>query len=187
MMNHTLAFIFALLVTAGPALATTGWIAEPDPQTIAWTGTDGSGNTFHGHCGNFVADIEFDPADLASAALKVTIDAASCVTGDEKKDEYLPQEGWFNVSDYPKAVFAAKTFRHDSDNKYVAAGTLTLRGATLPVTLPFTLDITGDEAHVAGEVVLNRLDFGVGGGQLASPEAAAPEVTVTIDLHAKRA
>lgn len=186
-MIRILAFFFVLLMTAEPALATTGWIAEPDPQTIAWTGTDGGGKTFHGHCGNFVADIEFDPADLASAALKVVIDAASCVTGDEKKDEYLPQEGWFNVAGYPKAVFESETFRHDSGNKYVAMGTLTLRGVALPVTLPFTLDIAGDEAHVVGEVVVNRLDFGVGVGQLASPEVAAPEVTVTIDLHAKRA
>lgn len=175
----------ALVIAAQPAFAAT-WTARPDPETIGWSGTEGNGTTFEGHCANFVADIDFDPADLANASVEVTIDMASCMTGDAKKDEYLPQEGWFNIAGYPKAVFAAKAFRHESGDRYVAEGTLALKGETAPVALPFTLDIEGDEAHVVGETVLNRLDFGVGGGQLASPEVAAPEVTVTIDLRATR-
>jgi polyisoprenoid-binding protein YceI len=169
----------------GPALAATKWAATPDPEAIAWSGRQGeNAEAFTGHCANFAADIAFDPAALAASAVTVTIDMASCATGEAKKDQYLPMEGWFNVAGYPKAVFEAKHFRHAGGNKYVADGTLTLKGITKPVTLPFTLDITGDKAHVVGETVLQRLDFGVGGGQLSGSAVAAPDVKVAIDLHA---
>ncbi|MCF8470324.1 MAG: YceI family protein [Parvibaculum sp.] len=177
----------ALLVAAQSALAAATWIAEPDPKTISWSGKEGNGASFEGQCSNFTANIAFDPGDLGSSAIEVTIDMASCRTGETNKDEYLPQEGWFNIAEHPKAVFAAKKFRHSTGNEYVADGELTLRGETVPVELPFTLDIDGEKAHVVGKVMLNRLDFGVGGGQLASPEVAAPEVTVKIDLRATKA
>ncbi|HEX7774925.1 MAG TPA: YceI family protein [Parvibaculum sp.] len=178
--------IAALSVTlATPAFAITKWTVAPDPEAITWSGAEGeNAAAFTGHCANFVADIAFDPAALDTSAVKVTIDMASCTTGETKKDQYLPLEGWFNVAGYPKAVFEAKSFRHSGGNKYVADGTLTLKGVAKPVTLPFTLDIAGGKAHVVGETTLRRLDFGVGGGQLASPSIAALDVKVAIDLHA---
>jgi polyisoprenoid-binding protein YceI len=179
-------FFLALLAGAAPAFAVTNWIAEQTPETITWEGTEGNGNRFSGRCTAFIADIAFDAEALDASSVTVVIDMMSCLTGEKQKDEYLPAEGWFNVADYPKAVFEAKTFRHDGGNRYLAEGTLTLRGNTHPVTLPFALDIDGGKAHVTGETVLNRLDFGVGAGQLASPDVAAQEVTVRIDLTATK-
>lgn len=176
----------ALLAGAAPAFAVTNWAADNTPDTITWEGKDGSGKSFTGRCSTFVADIAFDPEALDASAVTVTIDMVSCLTGETQKDEYLPQEGWFNVEDYPKAVFEATSFSKKGEGEYLAEGTLTLRGETKPVTLPFALDIDGDKAHVTGETVLNRLDFGVGGGQLASPEVAGPDVTVRIDLTATK-
>lgn len=176
----------ALLLAAFPAHAVTQWQVVPEPGTISWDGTEGGGGSFSGRCTSFHADIAFDPDDLANSRIDVAIDMASCVTGEEQKDEYLPQEAWFNVTDYPKAVYEASAFRHEGGNEYVAEGELTLRGETKPVPLPFTLDIEGDEAHVVGEAVVYRLDFGVGGGQLAGPDVAGLEVKVKIDLRATR-
>jgi polyisoprenoid-binding protein YceI len=184
-MIRCLMVVPVLLGLTVPAVAATKWSASPDPKAIAWSGAEGqNAAAFTGHCANFVADIAFDPAALETSAVKVTIDMASCTTGETKKDQYLPMEGWFDVAGYPKAVFEAKSFRHTGGNKYVADGTLTLKGMTKPVTLPFTLDIEGNKAHVVGETVLQRLDFGVGGGQLASSAVAALDVKVAIDLHA---
>lgn len=176
----------AAMAFASPALAVTQWAAVPDPNAIAWEGTQGGG-ALAGHCSKFEADIAFDPAALTRSAVKVVIDTAACQTGDAQKDGYLPQEGWFNVSAFPNAVFEAKTFRHEGGDKYVADGTLTLKGVTKKVELPFTLTIDGDKAHVVGETTLQRLAFGVGdGAQLSSPDVAGPDVKVKIDLHATK-
>ncbi len=173
-------------LAALPARAAASWQPQKSATAISWEGTQG-GNVFTGHCGAFDSDIVFDPADLAHSSVKVTIDMASCVTGEQQKDTYLPQEGWFNVAAFPKAVFEARSFRHGGGDKYVAEGTLTLRGVSKKVELPFTLDIKGDTAHVIGETTLQRLAFGVGAGaQLSSSDVAGPDVKVKIDFMATR-
>ena len=52
---------------------------------------------------------------------------------------------------------------------------------TRPVTLPFTLLITGKTAHMTGVATVLRTDFGVG---QASTDPVGHEVTVNVDLVA---
>jgi polyisoprenoid-binding protein YceI len=176
----------AAMAAATPALAVTQWTAAPDPEAISWEATQG-GAPLKGHCAKFDADIAFDPAALAGSSVKVSIDTGACKTGDAQKDEYLPQEVWFDVAAFPQAVFEAKSFRHEGGDKYLADGALTLKGVTKKVELPFTLKIDGDKAHVRGETTLQRLAFGVGDGpQLSSSDVAGLDVKVKIDLHATK-
>jgi polyisoprenoid-binding protein YceI len=177
----------AVMAFTTPALAVTQWAAVSDPNTIAWEGTKSGSEPLAGHCAKFTADIAFDPAALAQSSVHVKIDTGSCKTGDTQTDEFLPQEGWFNVSAFPDAVFEAKSFSHSGGDKYVADGTLTLKGVTKKVALPFTLTITGDKAHVVGETTLQRLAFGVGDTQqLSASTIASLDIKVKIDLHATR-
>ena len=191
MMRYLRSLVVVMTVTGlavSTARAAIRWSVEKTPGAITWQGTDGSGHVFTGHCDSFDADIAFDPADLDHSSVRVAIDMAGCLTGDAQKDGYLPQQGWFDVGGFPKAIFEAKSFRHLGGDKYEADGMLTLKGVTKPVTLPFALDIAGGKAHAVGETTLQRLAFGVGGGsQLSSPQVAGPDVTVKIDLHATRA
>ncbi|MCE9648662.1 MAG: YceI family protein [Parvibaculum sp.] len=176
----------AAMAAASPALAVTQWTVAPDPEAISWEATQG-GAPLKGHCAKFDAGIAFDPAALAASSVKVSIDTGACQTGDAQKDEYLPQEVWFNVAAFPQAVFEAKSFRHEGGDKYLADGTLTLKGVTKKVELPFTLTIDGDKAHAQGETTLQRLAFGVGDGpQLSSADVAGLDVKVKIDLHATK-
>jgi polyisoprenoid-binding protein YceI len=170
------------------ARAATDWSVERTPDTITWEGTDGAGKLFTGRCVDFDAKVAFDPADLAHSSVTVTIDMGACLTGEADKDGYLPQQSWFDVGGFPKAVFEATRFRHDGGDRYVAEGTLTLKGVTRPVTLPFALDIDGAKAHATGETTLQRLAFGVGDGkEFSSSDVAGTDVKVKIDLHATKA
>ena len=56
-----------------------------------------------------------------------------------------------------------------------------------PVTLPFTLAISGDTARMSGAIVLNRTAFGVGQGQWTTGEVVDTKVTVNVALTAHRA
>jgi polyisoprenoid-binding protein YceI len=176
--------LFVLLAT--PASAFAMWKAVPDPHAITWSGTQGD-NVLSGGCTDFNANIVFDPADLATASVIVRIDIATCRTGDTKKDAYLRQNVWFDVAGFPRATFEARHFQHVTGDDYIANGTLTLKGVTRPVTMPFTLSIDGDTAHVVGTTTLQRLAFGIGEGpQLSPPTVAGPDVIVKIDLKATR-
>lgn len=64
---------------------------------------------------------------------------AKCLTGDAQKDTYLPLTPWFDVAEFPKAIFDAHNFKHIKDSSYMAEGAMTLKGVTMPLSLPFTL------------------------------------------------
>ena len=66
-------------------------------------------------------------------------------------------------------------------------GTLSLKGVVRPVTLPFTLQISGDTAKMTGQAIINRSQFNVGQGQFAGADAIPLEVTVPVSVVARRA
>ena len=49
-----------------------------------------------------------------------------------------------------------------------------------------TLEIDGDTAHAKGSVVIDRLAFKVGEGEMATPGIAGLQVTVNVDVTATR-
>jgi polyisoprenoid-binding protein YceI len=186
MMIRKFALLAALSLAASPVQASTTWKAVPDPHTISWEVTQGE-NLLTGACARFDADITFDPADLADASVTVLIDTSSCITGDAQKDAYLPQSAWFDVAGFPQATFKASEFQYIGGDDYVAIGTLMLRGVAKDVSLPFTLTINGNEAHVVGETTLQRLAYGIGDtAQLSAPSVVGLDVKVKIDLKATR-
>lgn len=178
--------VAVMVLASFPAHAFARWQAVADPQTITWTVMQG-GKALNGACSSFESDIVFDPDDMTGAQVTVTIDTGSCRTGDSEKDAYLPQDVWFDVPGFPRATYEASSFEVLGGGQYIAHGKLTLKGVTQSLDLPFTLAISGDEAHVTGQALLPRLDFGIGSGpQLSAASVVGLDVTVHIDLKAKR-
>ena len=128
----------------------------------------------------------FDPDALDRSNVRVEIEVASADTGDSQRDEVLPSGDWFDAASHPKAVFAARRFRKTGTDRYVAEGELTLRGATKPLSLPFTLKIDGDTARLTGVTSLDRTAFGVGQGEWKNTDQIPAKVTISVDLTAKR-
>jgi polyisoprenoid-binding protein YceI len=93
---------------------------------------------------------------------------------------------WFDVASHAKATFTATRFEKTGENRYVALGTLTLRGVSKPQRLPFTLKIEGDKARVSGVTTLDRTAFGVGQGEWKSTDQIPAEVKVSVNLTATR-
>ncbi|HSC18683.1 MAG TPA: YceI family protein, partial [Rhizomicrobium sp.] len=130
--------------------------------------------------------IDFDPADLAHSRALITIDLASETSSDSETDEGVKGAEGFAVSQFPAATFQATSFTHKAGNQYVANGTLSIKGISRPVTLPFTLTLSGNTAHVVGRAQVVRNDFHVGTGEWEKPEPVAHDVTVTVDLRATK-
>lgn len=168
-------------------------LALKDP--VAWAVQKGSsltfsatwsGNAIEGRFNRWTADILFSPEALDRSKLTVGVDMASAVTGDAQRDESLPSGDFFDTAEHPKATFTASKFRKTGEGKYVADGTLDLRGVKKPLSLPFTLKIDGDTATARGVTTLDRTVFGVGQGEWASTDQIAAGVKVSFSLTAKR-
>lgn len=189
---------------AAPAAAT-GQAAAPDavaapPQSdlkdpVAWTVQKGatlgftatwSGASIEGRFQRWTADIQFSPEALDRSKVTVGVDLASAETGDAQRDASLTGEDFLDTADHPKAVFTATKFRKTGEDKYVADGSLDLRGVKKPLSLPFSLKIDGDTATASGVTTLDRTTFGVGQGEWASTDEIAAQVKVSFKLTAKR-
>ena len=170
---------------APAAPASTGPVAwKVAPGSALTFTTSWSGDAVQGRFDSWKADILFGPEALDKSKVTVTIDMTSAKTGDPQRDASLPASDWFDAATHPKAVFTATRFEKTGADRYVAHGTLNLRGVTKPVDLPFKLTITGDKARVVGDASLDRTLFGVGQGEFTATDQVPAKVAVHVQLTA---
>ena len=171
MLRKTFALAFAL--SALPAIAAD--YAQAPGSSLAFAGKY-QGETFSGTFPGFATKFKFDPKQLAASKLDVTIPLASAATGNADYDGELRGAAFFNAGKFPQARDTATKFRALGGNRYAADGTLSLRGASKPVTLEFTWT-PGAKPVLSGKATVKRLEFGVGGGDWADtsliPDAIA--------------
>ncbi len=186
MRKPALAFLCALqlLAASGNALADS-WIVDMGKSRLSFSGTQ-TGEPFEGQFERFETNIRFDPATPAQASVRAVIDMTSASTGDNQRDQALPQKDWFFVSMFPSTVFEANGFTPVAGEQYKTNGTLTLRGIEKPLTLYFDLKIDGDEARMTASHTLVRSDYSVGTGPWAEGKWVGLEVSLSIQLIARR-
>lgn len=160
------------------------WVVQKG-STLGFSAT-WSDNAIEGRFKTWTADILFSPDALDRSKLTVAIDTASVDTGDAQRDQSLPSGDFFDTAEHPKATFTATKFRKTGEGKFVADGTLDLRGVKKPLSLPFSLKIDGDTATARGVTTLDRTTFGVGQGEWASTDEIAAKVKVSFSLTAKK-
>ncbi|MFI4975921.1 MAG: YceI family protein [Caulobacterales bacterium] len=187
MSRRLAALALALASTAAPAIAAPpAWAVDKAASHLTFSSSV-QGAPFSGQFRLWDAAIRFDPKDLAHSSVVATIDMASAVSGDKDRDISMPTEDWFWTSRFPRATFAAAAFRATGPGRYEAVGTLSMRGVSKPLTLPFSLAITGASAKMSARVGINRLAFGVGQGEWQTTETVPAAVVVSVDLTAHRA
>jgi polyisoprenoid-binding protein YceI len=78
--------------------------------------------------------VQFDRA-ARTGRVEITIETASIDTGTDSFDNALKGKDFFNAEQFPTAKFVGDRFVFDGDKVTEVAGTLTLLGKALPVTL----------------------------------------------------
>ena len=169
------------------------WAVDAARSTLSFE-VAAQGTPFSTVFKDWTATISFDPDNLASANATVTINLASADSGSRDRDGMMASKSWFDTAGSTfsapagvpavQALFQTTSFRKTGDTSYEADGILSIRDAAKQVTLPFTLVITGNEAHMTGSVTINRTEWGVGQGQYASDDPVGTEVKVIVDLFA---
>jgi cytochrome b561/polyisoprenoid-binding protein YceI len=126
--------------------------------------------------------VSFDPA---AGRLDVVVDMRSCDTGDQQRNDTLGGKDFFAVAQYPQSRFTASRIAR-TPTGYEAVGSLTLRGVTRNITVPFTWRTSTMQGHrvgyLTGQTTVRRLDFGVGQGQWQSTEFLGNDVTIRYSL-----
>src|SRR6056297_1021965 len=205
--GHGLPLVAALAVWAGAlgGADALGWFAKPATEaasTLAavesdWQMREGSlgitirqmGSEVTGRFAEWTADIAYAGTagpEGRHGTVEVVVAIPSLTLG--SVTEQAMGRDFFNAEAHPTATFAADLFATDEgENKdHVARGTLTIKGQSVPVEMPFTLDIEGDTARASGGLTVDRREFGIGEGT-QDPGQLGFEVEVFFDLVAQRA
>jgi polyisoprenoid-binding protein YceI len=180
MMRHLI--LAAALCISMPAQAE-NWVIDASKSSIVFLGNH-AGTNFAGRFQKWNGQIQFDPAKLIDAKAIILIDLTSARTGNKMYDGTLPQADWFDIKTGRQARFETSSIKLAGNGSYVAQGSLTLRGVSVPITLPFTLATTGKQAVMQGQASVKRMAFGVGKTSDASGEWVSLDIPLKIKVVA---
>ncbi|MEX3555384.1 MAG: YceI family protein [Burkholderia gladioli] len=134
----------------------------------------------------FSADVKFDPAKAAQGSAQVNIDIASFDLGDKMYNDQVAGKEWFDAKTYPQASFVSTSIAPAGGNKHNVAGKLTIKGKTVPVTVPVTVTESGGQRVFDGVLPIKRSTFEIGTGEWKDTSIVADVVQIKFHLVAAK-
>lgn len=182
-------FMITLLAVAVGASAQTNWGIDASHTKIRFSVSHLMVSEVEGEFKKFSGKVVSKTDDFTDAVVEFSADIASVSTGDEKRDQHLQGDDFFNAEKYPTMSFKSVSFKKVSGNKYILEGDLTIRDVTKRVKLDVTYNGTKNAwgKTVAGfkaTTVINRQDFNLKWDKvIESTPVVGNEVTITINLE----
>ena len=152
----------------------------------------------HGRFKDFGGTIMYVERDVTRSSVSVLIRAKSIDTGVDMRDHDLVGPSFFNADSFPTIFFQSERIERAADG-FVAKGSLTMRGVTKPVAIPFVMvhgkmkDAWGNtRIGFAGALRLARKDFGITGNNFwnsvvdLSRMALADTVEIELNVQAEQ-
>jgi polyisoprenoid-binding protein YceI len=189
-------YAMALSFGAGLGMFNTHDARASTPQleqvSSGWTVNDGTigitvrqlGNDVAGEFADWTAAINFDETPDSNGLhgdVEVQIAIGSLTLGSVTAQAMGAD--FFATETFPTATFSAPIT--STDGRFAANGTITIKGAEVPVNLPFTLEITGETASMQGQATLNRTSFKIG-ESYTDESSLGFDVLIDISLTATR-
>lgn len=153
------------------------YTVDPDHASVLWKINHLGFSTFVGRFNDIEASLDFDPENIENSSIEVIINTAGLDINNPEFAEELRGSNWFDVENFPQAVYRTTSFLESTENTFVYAGELTLLGVTAPVTLnvvfngggrnfltrKYTLGFSGSANFQRSDFGLSRFtSFGVG-------------------------
>jgi polyisoprenoid-binding protein YceI len=176
-------------VAAIPGYKSGTWKVDPARSDIAFSVRQLLITTVSGRFTRYDVTIVTGEDPLGSS-VNATIELASLDTGNEKRDEHIRSDTFFDVAKHPTASYRSTGIRRAGEG-WVIDGDLTLHGITRNV--PLAVAVTGFGpgpnggrlASFSATAQVNRGEFGIdrwtGGGLVVSDK-----VPISLEIHAIR-
>ena len=155
------------------------WTIQPGGR-LAFTVTSGS-DSYRGSFSDWNGAIRFDPDNPESADLRITVRLASASLGDATMDATIQDAEFFASAANPTATWRSTSVRRTGPNRYSASGTLSLKGASRPQAVTFTLSGEGLRRKVEGGASIDRTAFGIGTGETGAGLGNAVTLSFAFD------
>ena len=184
MRRPALLSLLVLLALNTPAAATQ-WQMDRDASHLHFVAR-WEGNEVPGVFRQFDTRLELDRRAPEQGQLEVSVAITSADMDSSDINEGIAGSEWFDSARFPEARFTSTAIRAVGPERFEALGTLTLKGVTREVVVPFTLQENGAGAEMQGALQLQRTDFKIGTGEWAAGNVIGLEVDVRFRLTLKR-
>jgi len=165
---------------------------DPDNSRIGFEARHAVVTKVHGAFHDFTGTALLDGVDPSQSKVDLTIQVASLGTGNNKRDDHLRTNDFFDVARFPTIRFVSTAVRRLKPSVFGLTGDLTIKNTIKSVTVEFEFtgvvtDSWGNHcAGFEGRTEVNRKDWGVNfnaaleaGGLLVSEKAV-----LTFDISA---
>ncbi len=127
-----------LFIAAGASAQASKWTVDASHSTVKFSVSHLMVSEVEGTFKKFDGTIEAPTADFNNAQINFTVDVASVNTDNEKRDEHLKSDDFFNAAKYPQMIFKSTSFKKVKGSNYVLEGNLTIRDVTKKIKFDVT-------------------------------------------------
>jgi len=150
----------AILSIASPCVADpVRFQIQPEASELTFKATSRLQNA-SGRFVRFTGEVTVDRANLATARVTLSVEAASIDTGNTRRDNHLRTQDFFDVERYPSISFQSLRVE-GAGPRFTLVGRLTMRGVTREIAVPVSVEIAGDLLTATGDFAVNRQDYGL--------------------------
>jgi polyisoprenoid-binding protein YceI len=150
--------------------------------------------TVRGQFMDFSGDVYFDPDNPEKSRFDFVIQVDSIDTKVGKRDTHLRSPDFFDSGRYPLITFKSAKVSRTGDNKYIVAGTLTIKDVSRDLALEFVYHGQKANPLKAGELVagldsrltVDRLEYHVGDGKFYKMGVVGKDVDILFTLELLR-
>ena len=176
------------------------WIFEPGHSAAEFRARHMMVTWVRGSFKNVNGTLDFDPVDPRQLAVEAVIDASTCWTGVQARDDHLRSPDFLSCEQYSKIRFKSTGVVEIGPVDFQVTGNLTIRDVTRPVTLdvrylgswqtPWWEDGVDKgpklRAGFTCRTRIDRYDFGVSWNDTMSDGGVvvSPEIEIVIDVEA---
>jgi polyisoprenoid-binding protein YceI len=129
------------------------------------------------------AQVTLGPDGTTPAAIDATLDPAHINTGDSDRDGDLIGSDWFDTQKFPLWTFKSSRVVGDAAGTYAIAGSLTVHGVGVPVTLATSLVHGAPHPAYHATTTVDRHAFGM--VVTRTDALVGNEISIVLDVQTK--
>ncbi|MDT8322606.1 MAG: YceI family protein [Bacteroidota bacterium] len=170
------------------AFSQSSWSFDKAHTTIGFEVTHLVITEVEGHFNSYEGTVKTKGEDFEGASVKFTVDVASIDTDNEKRDEHLRSDDFFNAEKFPKMTFTSKSMKKTGKNTYTLVGDLKIRDVTKQVELDVKHNGTvqdpwgNTKAGFKMSGTLNRFDYNLKWNKMTEMGGAVVGKEVRLDI-----
>jgi polyisoprenoid-binding protein YceI len=190
-MKHINFFLIAILLSVGSLTAQTKWNFDVPHSNIGFEVDHMVITTVEGEFSEYEGTVETKGDSFEDASINFTVDIASINTDNDKRDNHLKSDDFFNAEKYPKMTFKSKSMKKVKGDDWKLVGDLTIRDVTKEVELDvhyrgMVTDPWGNTRvgfKIEGEI--NRFEYNLNWNNLLETGGlvVSEDVALTIDVE----